>query len=164
MKKCIYPGTFDPITKGHLDIVSKALGIFDEVVIAVAANEGKKPLFSLEKRLEFARLSVAEFGEKVKVIGFGNLLAQLAKSEGTNVIVRGLRAVSDFEYELQIGYANKQLWAELETIYFMPKLTHSFISSSIVRNILLHGGEVGEFVPSQIAPLLTQSHKKDEGC
>ncbi len=160
MSKCIYPGTFDPITKGHIDIVQKALRIFDEVIVAVAANEGKRPLFSLDLRLHFARLATAKFGAKVRVEGFSNLLVEFAQSRGANVVVRGLRAASDFEYELQIGYANEHLWSEFETIYFMPKLEHSFISSSIVRNVLTHGGDIASVVPSEIAAALGEVRER----
>ncbi len=150
MRRCIYPGTFDPMTNGHLDIVKRALKVFDEVVVAIAANEAKKPLFSLERRLELTRLCVGEFGGRVSVRTFDNLLVDFARQNGVNVVVRGLRAVSDFEYELQMGYVNESLSEDFESVYFVSNLKHSFISSSIVRTLLSHGGDISKFVPEAI--------------
>ena len=153
MKKCIYPGTFDPITNGHLDIIKRALGLFDEVIIAVALNENKRPHFDLSERLEMAKIATQSLSG-VRVQSFDNLLVDFAKSHGANFIIRGLRAVSDFEYELQIGYANASLWEKIESVYLMPTLKNAFISSSIVRSILLHGGDVSHLVPSEILKFL----------
>ena len=153
MKSCIYPGTFDPVTNGHLDVIKRAIKIFDEVVVAVAASESKKPLFSLQERVKMAKISTANL-KNVEVVGFDNLLVDFAKSRGINVVIRGLRAVSDFEYELQIGYANAVLWDELETVYLMPSLKNAFISSSIVRSVLSHDGDVSKLVPSEILETL----------
>lgn len=152
-RKCIYPGTFDPITNGHLDVIKRALGLFDEVIVAVALNESKKPYFSLQSRLEMAR--TATHGLRgVSVQSFDNLLVDFAKSCGVRFVIRGLRAVSDFEYELQIGYANASLWEEFESVYLMPTLKNAFISSSIVRSVLSHGGDVSHLVPSEILKFL----------
>ena len=153
MKSCIYPGTFDPVTNGHLDVIKRAIKIFDEVVVAVAASESKKPLFSLQERVKMAKISTANL-KNVEVVGFDNLLVDFAKSRGINIVIRGLRAVSDFEYELQIGYANATLWEELETVYLMPSLKNAFISSSIVRSVLSHDGDVSKLVPSEILETL----------
>lgn len=153
MKKCIYPGTFDPITNGHLDIIKRALGLFDEVIIAVALNENKRPHFDLSARLEMVKIATQSLNG-VRVQSFDNLLVDFAKSHGANFIIRGLRAVSDFEYELQIGYANASLWEKIESVYLMPTLKNAFISSSIVRSILLHGGDVSHLVPSEILKFL----------
>ena len=153
MKKCIYPGTFDPITNGHLDIIKRALGLFDEVIIAVALNENKRPHFDLSERLEMAKIATQSLSG-VRVQSFDNLLVDFAKSHSANFIIRGLRAVSDFEYELQIGYANASLWEKIESVYLMPTLKNAFISSSIVRSILLHGGDVSHLVPSEILKFL----------
>jgi pantetheine-phosphate adenylyltransferase len=153
LKKCIYPGTFDPITNGHLDIIKRALGLFDEVIIAVALNENKRPHFDLSERLEMAKIATQSLSG-VRVQSFDNLLVDFAKSHGANFIIRGLRAVSDFEYELQIGYANASLWEKIESVYLMPTLKNAFISSSIVRSILLHGGDVSHLVPSEILKFL----------
>lgn len=158
MKNCIYPGTFDPITNGHLDIIKRALGIFDKVIVAVAKSENKKPFFELSKRLEMVKKSTQNLAN-VEVIGFDNLLVDFAKSQNCRFVIRGLRAVSDFEYELQLGYANNTLWSEFETIYLMPTLKNAFISSSIVRSILTHGGDASKLMPVEIL-----EHLKGEKC
>lgn len=160
MKKCIYPGTFDPITNGHLDIIKRALGLFDEVIIAVALNENKRPHFDLSARLEMVKIATQSLNG-VRVQSFDNLLVDFAKSHGANFIIRGLRAVSDFEYELQIGYANASLWEKIESVYLMPTLKNAFISSSIVRSILLHGGDVSHLVPSEILKFLKNELASD---
>ena len=152
-RKCIYPGTFDPITNGHLDVIERAIKIFDKVIVAVAASESKQPYYSLKKRIEMVKISTAKL-KNIEVMGFDNLLVDFAKSHGINVVIRGLRAVSDFEYELQIGYANAALWDELETVYLMPSLKNAFISSSIVRSVLSHDGDVSRLVPSEILEIL----------
>ncbi|ARJ56511.1 pantetheine-phosphate adenylyltransferase [Campylobacter cuniculorum] len=150
---CLYPGTFDPITNGHLDVIIRALKIFDKVVVAIAKSEHKSPYFSLEKRKELAILATKNL-ENVEIISFENLLVDLAKQLRINTVIRGLRAVSDFEYELQIGYANNALWKEFETVYLMPNLKNAFISSSIVRSIISHGGDVSNLVPHEILAFL----------
>jgi len=153
MKRAIYPGTFDPITLGHVDIISRACKIFDEIIVAVAQNRAKNPMFDFQKRVELVKLATAEF-PKVKVVGFEGLLANLSDELEANTIIRGLRAVSDFEYELQMGYANASLKKDLDTIYLMPSLQYAFISSSIVRAILTHGGKVEHLVPKEILEYL----------
>ena len=153
LKKCIYPGTFDPITNGHLDIIKRALGLFDEVIIAVALNENKRPHFDLSARLEMVKIATQSLNG-VRVQSFDNLLVDFSKSHGANFIIRGLRAVSDFEYELQIGYANASLWEKIESVYLMPTLKNAFISSSIVRSVLSHDGDVSKLVPSEILETL----------
>ncbi|MBE2984257.1 pantetheine-phosphate adenylyltransferase [Campylobacter sp. RM9344] len=153
MKACIYPGTFDPITNGHLDVIRRATKIFDKVIVAVAKNDSKKPLFSFEKRVNMVEISIQNF-KNVCVEGFDNLLVDFAKQRGINTVIRGLRAVSDFEYELQIGYANAALWEDFETVYLMPSLKNAFISSSIVRSVFLHNGDVSKLVPVEILEIL----------
>jgi pantetheine-phosphate adenylyltransferase len=155
VKRAIYPGTFDPITVGHMDIVRRACKIFDEIVIAVAESKNKKPMFSHEDRIAFARAATAEF-PKVRVIGFENLLVNLSDELDAEIIIRGLRAVSDFEYELQMGYANASLKKELETIYLMPSLEHAFVSSSVVRTILHFGGRVDHLLPPVVYRMITE--------
>lgn len=135
MKTAIYPGTFDPITNGHLDIIKRALSLFDKVVVAIARNEEKGPKYCIEKRLEMAKACTKEL-KGVEVKSFNSLLVDFADEQNADVIVRGLRAVSDFEYELQLGYANASLNPRIETIYLMPTLQNAFISSSIVRSVL----------------------------
>ncbi len=152
-KIALYPGTFDPITLGHIDIIERAGKIFDGVIVAVAKSNTKKPMFSLEQRKKLIEVATQRF-EDVKIIQFDNLLVDLANKLDTKIIIRGLRAVSDFEYELQMGYANASLDANIETIYLMPNLQNAFISSSVVRAILHHGGDVSHLVPKETVPIL----------
>lgn len=145
----IYPGTFDPLTNGHLDIIRRSSGIFGSVIVAVAASLSKKPMFDLESRVKMAELAIANI-PNVRVESFSNLLADFAREKRSNILIRGLRAVSDFEYELQIGYANSSLNSALETIYLMPSLNNAFISSSVVRSILEHNLEIAHLVPPEV--------------
>ena len=155
MKKrvAIYPGTFDPVTIGHMDIIKRATDIFDEVIVAIAPSTDKKPMFDLETRKVMLELSSKEF-EGVKVEIFDTLLVDFAKQMGTNIILRGLRAVSDFEYELQLSYANSSLNPDIETIFLMPSLENAFISSTVVRAILKHNGPIEHLVPKEILGIL----------
>jgi len=153
MKKAIYPGTFDPVTNGHIDIIKRACKIFDKIIVAVADNKDKNSMFTLEKRVELMRLATKKF-KKVEVKSFNSLLVDFAKKENCNIIIRGLRAVSDFEYELQMGYANKSLYPEIDTIYLMPNLENAFISSSVVRTILKYNGDVSHLIPEEIKDYL----------
>lgn len=148
-KIALYPGTFDPITNGHYDIIERALRLFDEVVIAVADSSDKRPRFTLDERVTMVELAVKEF-DRVRVVGFDNLTVELAKSINSTVLIRGLRAVSDFEFELQLGYLNNSLDSEIETVYLMPKLKHAFISSSIVRNLLKFNGKTEHLLPASV--------------
>jgi len=159
MKRAIYPGTFDPITVGHMDIVRRACKIFDEIVIAVAESKSKKPLFDHERRIAFARAATSDF-PKVRVVGFENLLVNLSDELEADIVIRGLRAVSDFEYELQMGYANASLKKELETIYLMPSLEYAFVSSSVVRTILHFGGRVDHLLPPEVYTMIHDQGKR----
>jgi len=152
-KIALYPGTFDPITNGHFDVIERALGLFDEVIIAVAVSQDKKPMFTLEERIEMINKSIANL-ERVRVVGFDNLTVELAKEHDATVLIRGLRAVSDFEYELQLGYLNNSLDDNIETVYLMPKLQHAFISSSIVRNLLKFNGKTEHLLPSEVQEII----------
>jgi len=153
--KALYPGTFDPITNGHLDIIRRAGKIFDTVTIAIAESREKHPMFSLQKRAAMVRAATETVTEcRIEVVTFDTLLVDLAHKEETEIIIRGLRAVSDFEYELQMGYANASLDPEIETIYLMPSLKNAFISSSVVRAILKHHGDVSHLVSKSILPFL----------
>lgn len=149
-KICLYPGTFDPITNGHLDVIKRASSIFDEVVVAIAKNSEKKPFFSLDERFQMVQNSVATLQKNIKVITFTGLLVDLAKTQNAPYIIRGLRAVSDFEYELQMNYANTSLDSNVETVYLMPSLKYAFVSSSIVKSILIHGGNISHIVPKEV--------------
>ena len=151
--KAIYPGTFDPITNGHLDIIKRANKMFDKIVIAVANNKSKKSMFNLTQRVEMVKMAVKDL-ENVEVKEFDSLLVDFAKKEDSKIIIRGLRAVSDFEYELQMSYANQSLDKEIDTIYLMPTLNNAFISSSIVRNIMSYNGDVSHLVPKEILCML----------
>lgn len=152
-KRAIYPGTFDPVTNGHLDIIQRACTMFEEIIIAVAQSEDKKPMFSLEERINMIHASMKSF-PKIQVVGFDTLLVDLSDKLDANVIIRGLRAVSDFEYELQMGYANSSLKKELETIYLMPHLDNAFISSSVVRSLLKFNGKIDHLVPAEALELI----------
>ncbi|WP_455820531.1 pantetheine-phosphate adenylyltransferase [Pseudomonas cerasi] len=147
--KAIYPGTFDPMTNGHLDIVTRAALMFDHIVLAVAASPSKKPLFSLEERVELASEVVAHL-PNVEVVGFSDLMANFARAQQANVLVRGLRAVSDFEYELQLAHMNRHLMPTLESVFLMPSEAYSFISSSLMKEVARHGGEVQAFLPAPV--------------
>ena len=153
VRRAIYPGTFDPITNGHLDIITRACHMFDEIIVAVADSEAKKPMFSLDQRIEMVKAATKDF-PKIKVIGFQGLLVDLSDELEANILVRGLRAISDFEYELQMGYANASLKKELETVYLMPTLEHAFVSSSVVRSILNFDGKVEHLVPDEALKLI----------
>lgn len=141
----IYPGTFDPITNGHTDIVRRATRIFDKVMLAVAANPSKKPTFTLDERVELAKQTLQDFSH-VEVMGFEGLLASFAKAHRASVILRGLRAVSDFEHEFQLASMNRRLAPELETMFLTPAEALTYVSSSLVREIATLGGDVSYFV------------------
>ena len=154
----IYPGTFDPITNGHLDIISRASKLYHEVIVAVAVNRGKTPLFTLDERVELSRLVIPDF-TNVRVIGFDNLLVDCAEQQGANVIVRGLRAVSDFEYEFQLAGMNRRLAPQLETMFLTPAEQYEFISSTMIREIAMLKGDVSCFVPTIVHQRLIEKFK-----
>ena len=141
----MYPGTFDPITLGHEDLVRRACRIFDKVVVAIAANPSKAPMFTLEERVDLAQRSLADLGN-VEVSGYDGLTVDFARDNGLGVILRGLRAVSDFEYEFQLANMNRHLAKDVETAFLTPTETYNFISSSLVREICSMGGDISEFV------------------
>ena len=143
----IYPGTFDPITDGHLDIILRASKLFHKVIVAVAENKGKTPLFSMEERVGMVGEVTAHL-TNVSIIGFGNLLVDCAKEQQANVVLRGLRAVSDFEYEFQLAGMNRRLSPDLETMFLTPAEQYEFISSSMIREIAKLNGDVSSFVPA----------------
>ena len=149
----VYPGTFDPVTYGHTDLVARAAHVFDKVVVAIAESPHKAPLFSLDERIAMARRELADQAN-VEVVGFDNLLMDFVKSLGAGVIVRGLRAVSDFEYEFQLASMNRHLEENVETLFMTPDEDYSFISSSLVKEIARLGGKVSEFVGPDIEAAL----------
>ncbi len=155
----IYPGTFDPITNGHSDLVRRAAPLFQSTVVAIAASPEKRPLFTLEERIELARVALREIGDKVSVVGFDDLLTACVRRHKARVILRGLRAVSDFEYEFQMAGMNKRLAPDVETA-FLPASEHdTFISASLVKEIARLGGDVRDFVHPQVAAALAQKLK-----
>jgi len=153
IKTALYPGTFDPITNGHYDIIERALRLFDSVIVAVAESHSKRPMFTLDERVSMANAAVGGM-KNVEVIGFDNLTIDLAREHGADILIRGLRAVSDFEYELQLGYLNHSLDAGIETVYLMPNLKNAFISSSIVRNLLSFNGKTDHLLPPEVEAII----------
>lgn len=152
-KKAIYSGTFDPITKGHLSLIKRSAKMFDEVIIAVAKSSAKKPMFSLAQREEMINASLKGI-KNIKVIAFEGLLVNFCREHDTNIMLRGVRSVGDFEYELQMGYANASLNKKLETLYMMPSLKYGFVSSSVVRAILNFEGSVKHLMPKKAYKLM----------
>lgn len=153
MKTVVYPGTFDPITNGHIDLVERACNLFDHVIVSIAKSEKKKPLFSLDERIELARSALSHLSN-IEVVGFDCLLVNFARDRGVTAIIRGLRAVSDFEYEFQLANMNRALYHEAETIFLTPAEKHSYISSSLVREIAGMGGDITPFVHPSVADAL----------
>ena len=152
----MYPGTFDPITLGHEDIIKRAVNVFDRVVVAIAADTGSKaPMFDLEERVELARSALADI-DGVEVASYKGLTVDFARDNGLSVIIRGLRAVSDFEYEFQLATMNRHLTEEVETVFLTPPETYTFISSSLVREIARLGGDVSEFVSPKVKDALLE--------
>jgi pantetheine-phosphate adenylyltransferase len=154
MRRIVYPGTFDPITFGHVDVVGRALQLFDEVVLAIAADSTKTPLFSLEERQAMAEKALAGFGQKVRVIAFRGLLIDFVKKENSRAILRGLRAISDFEFEFQMALMNRKLNDSIETLFLMPRGAYTYLSSTIIKEIGRLGGDVSAFVPPVVAEAL----------
>ncbi len=151
----VYPGTFDPMTNGHTDLVARAARMFRHVIVAIAESPHKQPAFSLEQRIELARAVLADERIKgVEVVGFGSLLAHFVRERGAGVILRGLRAVSDFEYEFQLASMNRHLDKQVETVFLTPDEKHSFISSTLVKEVARLQGDIGEFVHPRVATAL----------
>ncbi len=157
--KVVYPGTFDPITMGHEDIVRRAASLFSEVIVAVASNPGKKPFFDLNERVEMAS-HVLKDCPNVKVIGFSGLLMQFVQDQGARVVIRGLRAASDFEYEFQLAGMNRKLYPQVESVFLTPSEQFMFISSSLVREVAMLGGDVTQFVSPHIQTCIDQKLEK----
>lgn len=156
----VYPGTFDPVTHGHADLVARASHMYDRVIVAIAESPNKQPAFTLEQRIALAREVLAsERVENVEVVGFDNLLAEFVKQHGAGVILRGLRAVSDFEYEFQLASMNRHLIEDVETVFLTPAEKYSFISSSLVREIARLGGDVSRFVHPTVSTALRERYR-----
>lgn len=153
MRTVIYPGSFDPLHNGHLDVVRRAARIFDEVIVAVASNEGKRPLFTVDERYELVRVAVQEL-PNVRAEHFDGLLVSYVLDRGACAVVRGLRAVSDFEFEFQLALMNRKLNERVETLFLTPKDTYTFVSSRLVKEIARLGGDVTPFVPENVARAL----------
>lgn len=159
MRRAIYPGSFDPVTNGHLDVIARARKLFDEVIVAVAHNIEKEPLFTLEERLRLLRTVLAS-DAGVRVGQFEGLLVEFAVLEKANAVIRGLRAVSDFEFEFQMALMNRKLEGTVETIFLMPKEEYTYLSSRLVKEIARLGGDVSAFVPSPVAKALADKLTK----
>ncbi|OLF43108.1 pantetheine-phosphate adenylyltransferase [Vibrio parahaemolyticus] len=156
--KTLYPGTFDPITNGHLDIIERAASMFDHVIIAVAASPSKNTMFTLEERVQFVR-DVTKHLDNVSTKGFSGLLVDFARAEQANVLIRGLRTTVDFEYEFGLTNMYRRLMPGLESVFLTPAEEYAFISSTIVREVAIHGGQVDQFVPKNVAQALHQKRQ-----
>ena len=154
MRRAIYPGSFDPVTNGHLDVIDRAAKLFDEVIVAVAVNSQKQPLFSLDERLALLRETTAVHGDRVRLVRLEGLLVDYARHAGAAAIIRGLRAVSDFEFEFQMALMNRKLESSVETLFLMPKEEYTYLSSRIIKEIARLGGDVSSFVPTCVAAAL----------
>ena len=158
MQRAVYPGTFDPMTMGHVDLVKRASKLFDTVIIAIASSDSKKPMFSLEERIEIGNKIFAD-DPKVEVVGFSGLLVNFAKDNDANILIRGLRVVADFEYEFQLANMNRAMSPDIESVFLTPKEEYSYISSSLVKEIATMGGDVTRFVDPVTLEALHQKIK-----
>ena len=156
----VYPGTFDPITMGHLDIITRALHLFDRLYIAVAVNAAKTPLFNLDERMEMIRQSIPAGEERIQVEAVSGLLVDYAYTKGAKAIIRGLRAVSDFDYEFQLALMNRRIEREVETVFLMTGFRWIYISSSIIKEAARHGGDVSGLVPDHVCEKLREKFMK----
>ena len=160
MAKALYPGTFDPITLGHIDIIERALHLFDEVTIAIATSASKKPIFTLEERIEHVE-KIFKGNDRVKAIGFTGLVVDLAKEQNSNILIRGLRAVSDFEYEFQLAGMNRKLDNNIETVFLMSDIENQIISSKFVKEIVKLKGDIRKFTTKSTIKLLKRKYEQD---
>jgi pantetheine-phosphate adenylyltransferase len=161
MTRVIYPGTFDPVTNGHIDVIERAISLFDEVVVTVARNPAKHQMFTVDERLFMLREALKKF-ETVKVDSFDGLIVDHAKQLNAVGIIRGLRAVSDFEYEFQMALMNRKLSEDLRTIFLMPHEKYTYLNSTIIRNLAVFDGDVSEFVPPIVVEMLKKKNKFNE--
>ena len=155
MRRAVYPGSFDPVTNGHLDVIERARKLFDEVIVAVAHNDEKQALFSLEERLQFLQDSIGKI-DMVRIAQFDGLLVEFATAQRASAVIRGLRAVSDFEFEFQMALMNRKLETDVETIFLMPKEEYTYLSSRIIKEIARLGGDVSSFVPPAVSKALVR--------
>lgn len=153
--RVIYPGTFDPITNGHIDLVERASSLFDEVIVGIAASPNKKTLFVLQERVILTTSALSHLAN-ISVVGFSGLLVDFAKQNQATILIRGLRAVSDFEYEFQLANMNRRLMPELESVFLTPSEENAFISSTLIKEIALHGGDTRGFVPANVFEALKE--------
>lgn len=160
MKKVIYPGTFDPVTYGHIDIVKRAVDLFDEVVVTVAINPSKQPLFTTDERVAMLKESLKEFSSKVVIDSFDGLLVEHAKQVGATAIIRGLRQISDFEFEFQMALMNRKLSGDITTIFLMPHERYTYLNSTVIRNLASLHADVSNFVPPIVQEALKQKFNK----
>src|SRR5882762_6769312 len=160
MRRAIYPGSFDPVTNGHLDIIERARKLFDEVIVAVAHNDEKQPLLPLKERLDLLRETAGRI-DNVRIAQFKGLLVEFARAEKAGAVIRGLRALSDFEFEFQMALMNRKLDAGIETIFLMPKDEYTFISSRLVKEIAALGGDVSDFVPQGVQRALKKKLRRE---
>jgi len=145
----VYPGSFDPVTNGHIDLIQRSAALFDKVIVAILRNSGKTPLFSVDERKEMLESAVREFGNVV-ITDFSGLLVDFAEQTGASVIIRGIRAISDYEYELQMALINRRLSSRVETVFMLPAETYSFVSSKLIKEIASHGGAISGLVPEDV--------------
>ena len=157
-RRIVYPGTFDPITLGHLDVVSRALQLFDEVVVAIAADSTKTPLFTIEERKALAEKAMAAMGTRVRVTTFHGLLVDFVQEQEARAILRGLRAISDFEFEFQMALMNRKLADTIETLFLMPRGAYTYLSSSIIKEIGRLGGDISAFVPPAVEEAMRKKY------
>ncbi|MDP8299360.1 MAG: pantetheine-phosphate adenylyltransferase [Candidatus Tantalella remota] len=158
-RKAVYPGTFDPVTYGHLDVIKRAAALYDKVFIAIAPSRDKTPLFTIEDRVEMMREAVSEFGN-VEVESFDGLVVEYAKRKSTGVVIRGLRMISDFEYEFQMALTNRKLAPEIETVFMMPNESYSYLSSKLIKEVAILGADTSMFLPDNVEKKLKEKMGK----
>ncbi|NDC37273.1 MAG: pantetheine-phosphate adenylyltransferase [Proteobacteria bacterium] len=163
MITAVFPGSFDPLTNGHVDIIERSVKLFDKVIVAVVSNPEKNPLFSIPEREALIRTELKRLGKRVEVRSFSGLLVEFLKQTRSSIVIRGLRAISDYDYETQMALVNKSLWDQVETVFLVAREENSYISSSLVKQVALYGGDVASFVPPHIGKALRQKAKERGG-
>jgi pantetheine-phosphate adenylyltransferase len=163
MTTAVFPGSFDPLTNGHVDIIERSVRLFDRVIVAVVSNPEKNPLFSIPEREAMIRSELKRLGKRVEVRSFSGLLVEFLKQTRSSIVIRGLRAISDYDYETQMALVNKSLWDQVETVFLVAREENSYISSSLVKQVALYGGDVASFVPPHIGKALRKKAKERGG-